>query len=182
MALKNTQQTYGSMSIALHWLMAIMIMGLILVGFFMSDLDDSPQKFQIYGLHKATGFIVLLLALFRWYWTLSNPKPLPLDGWSHGETAMAHASKWLLMLLMLVMPFSGLLMSVSGGHNVSVYGLFTIPGFDIKNDTLNGIGHKIHELGGYAIALVVSLHLLAALKHHLIRKDNTLNRMLGKTE
>jgi len=180
MALKNTSEKYGGIAIGLHWLMAIMIMTLIVVGLFMTDMDDGAQKWQIYGMHKATGFVVLLLALFRWYWTLTNAKPRPLEGWSVAETAMAHAFKWLLMLMILIMPVSGAIMSVASGSAINVYGLFSIPGFEEKNQVIAGFAHDVHEYGAIFIAILVIMHILAGLKHHLIKKDDTLNRMMGR--
>lgn len=181
MALNNTEHSYGSVAIAIHWLMALMVMSLIVVGFLMGDMEDSPQKWQIYGIHKATGLLVLMFALFRWYWTLTSTKPKPLDGWSHGEIAMAHGLKWLLMIMIVLMPVSGIVFSIAGGYDISFYGLFTIAGLEQKNEGLADIAHEIHEFGAYTITFLVSMHILAALKHHFVRKDDTLNRMMGKS-
>ena len=180
MTSKNTAESYGSVAIALHWLMAIIIITLIAVGFYMGGLPDGDDKWKIYGIHKATGLIVLCLASFRWYWVLTNPKPKPLENWSKLDTALSHATKWILMLMMLTMPIAGIIMSRASGNAIDFFGLFTIPAFAEKNESLANLAHEAHEIGGIVIAIIIVLHILAALKHHFISKDSTLKRMLGK--
>jgi len=180
MGFKNTTNSYGSMAIALHWIMAVIIITLIIVGFYMTSLPDGDDKWKIYALHKATGLIVMALALFRWYWTLSSQSPQAVPGLSKAEIGISHASKWLLMILIVVMPFSGILMSLAGGHDIHFFGIFTIDAFVEKNETIGDAFHEIHEIAGWVIAIIVGLHILAALKHHLLLKNDTLNRMLGR--
>jgi len=180
MALRNTQTHYGRLSIGLHWLMALLIIGMIVAGFSFDFMEDSDFKFQLMGLHKATGVLILALALFRWYWTLSSEKVTPLASYSDMTRRLAHGNKWLLMLLMLGMPISGLGMSICAARAVNVYGLFTIPALAEKNREWLGFFHEAHEILGYSIAVLVGLHLLFAIKHHWFDKDETLLRMLGR--
>ncbi|MCP3673878.1 MAG: cytochrome b [Gammaproteobacteria bacterium] len=180
MSLKNTSDSYGTLTIILHWLMAIMIIALVIVGFIMTSMDDGNDKWSIYATHKAVGLIVLVLALFRWYWVKSNKKLNPLASLSNAEITIANTTKWILMIMMLVIPVSGVIMSLAGGHNIGFFGLFTIEGLAEKNKAVGGIAHEIHEIGGIAIAVVIALHVLAAFKHHFLKKDNTLGRMLGR--
>ena len=76
MSYRNTDQSYGSVSKFFHWLIFLLILGLLIVGFIMGDIDDKPTKAAVYGWHKSFGLTVLLLVLFRTFWTLSNPKPM----------------------------------------------------------------------------------------------------------
>lgn len=180
MSLKNTSESYGTLTIILHWLMAIMIMMLVFVGFNMTGMDDGDDKWKIYGLHKAAGVLVLVLALFRWLWMLSNDKPNPLPGWSNAEITIGNITKWLLMIMMLAMPVAGVTMSLAGGNDISFFGLFTIAALAEKNKLLAEIAHEIHEIGGVVIAVIIGLHILAALKHHFLKKDKTVARMIGR--
>jgi len=180
MSLKNTSNSYGRLTITLHWLMALMVIGMVTVGFVVDGMSKGPNKDMILGLHISTGFIVLLLALFRWYWTISNATPKPLDGVTKAETGMGHATKWLLMLAMIGMPLSGALMLMSFGKGINVYGLFEVPVLISENKDVGRLFGKLHGWGAYAISGVIVLHILGAIKHHFVNKDNTLNRMLGK--
>jgi len=180
MSLKNTSDKYGSITITIHWLMAIMIIMLIIVGFYMEGMPDGDGKWKIYATHKAVGLIALALALFRWFWTLTNEKPEAISSWSDTEKTIGNTTKWLLMVMILVMPMSGVIMSLAGGHDIGFFGLFTIEAFAEKNETLGKIAHSLHGLGGGVIAVIIGLHILAAFKHHFIKKDATLKRILGK--
>ena len=182
MGLRNTTEKYGKVAIAIHWIMAIMIITMLFVGSSMVDMPDGDEKWKIYGLHKASGLIVLGLALFRWFWMLTNDKPEALSTWSKAETGISHATKWILMLMLLIMPIAGITMSIAGGHGVSFFGIFTIPGLAEKNEMIDGIFHEIHEIGALVIVVIGGLHILAAIKHHFMDKDNTLNRMLGRNK
>jgi len=180
MSLKNTSESYGTLTIILHWLMAIMIMMIVFIGFNMTGMEDGDDKWEIYAMHKAAGLIILTLALFRWFWMLTNEKPNPLAGWTNAEITIGKATKWILMVMMLAMPVAGVTMSLAGGHDIGFFGLFTIAAFAEENKPLAGIAHEIHEIGGIAIAVVIGLHILAAFKHHFLKKDKTLARMIGR--
>ena len=177
--MRNTNEKYGKVAIVIHWVMALMIIALVFIGFSLDDIEK-PLKFTIIGLHKATGTLVLILGLFRWYWMISNDSPAPVEGMSKADIGISHATKWILMLALIGMPMSGIIMSMFAGHGISMYGLFEIsPMLDKNIDNAKFFG-SLHELGAYAISGIIGLHVLAALKHHFINKDNVLNRMLGK--
>ena len=129
MSLKNTTDSYGTMAISLHWIMSILAITMLIVGFTMINMEDGADKWSLYSNHKAAGLIVLALALFRWYWILSNDKPQPLANWSKAEIAISHATQWILMIMLVIMPVAGIIRSLSGGHDISFFGIFTIEGF-----------------------------------------------------
>ncbi len=174
--LKNSATSYGLVGKTLHWVMGLAILGVLIAGFLMTGMDPSDKKWQIYGLHKATGLVILILVAFRWGWRLINQVPaLPKD-LPQWQAMAATGNIHLLYILMFVMPLSGLIMSLMGGHPVSVYGLFTIEAL-AKGHPLAGIAHTLHEACGWVIAASISLHFLGALYHHFIRKDNVLRRI-----
>jgi cytochrome b561 len=113
----------------------------------------------------------------RYVWSTMNKRPpLPKDlpTW---QRKAADMNINLLYILMFVMPLSGFLMSYLGGHDVSVYGLFTIPGLKPKNPA-GGFFHDLHGLAGFILSTSVSAHIAGGLFHHYVRKDNVLKRML----
>ncbi|MDQ7050698.1 MAG: cytochrome b [Enterobacterales bacterium] len=152
--LRNTESTYGKVTIIIHWLMVLMVVTLLTVGFIMADMDKGATRDSIIGLHKASGFVLLLLALFRWYWTLSGQNPKPIEGMTKAEIGISHAAKWTLLLLLLIMPISGVLMSMYFGYGISVYGLFEIPSFLAKNKDLGEAFEEIHEVIAYILIAV----------------------------
>lgn len=179
--MKDTKQKLSPLSIALHWLVAIGMIGMIFYGQYIEDLPAGPDKWQGIGLHKSIAMILLVLIVARVLWRLINklPKPLSADApkWQERAAVGAHL---LLLLGTLLMPISGLMMSIGGGHSVAVFGWEVIAGSEDKIKWLGSLGHEIHEWGGQILLALIALHVLAALKHALIDRDGTLARMLGR--
>ncbi len=177
--LKNTKTNYGSITRYFHWIMGLTIIGIIIAGFIMTSLENSDQKWFIYGTHKALGMTILSLIPLRIIWRLMNndqprlPKDTPL--W---QEKLANINIMFLYLCMVLMPLSGFIMSSFGGHPISIFGLITIEPFFQKH-ALAGNSHEIHEIFAWAIAISVGLHILGALYHHFIKKDNVLKRMIS---
>jgi len=176
--LKNTENSYGLISRANHWLTAILFIGLIALGLYMSDLEKSPEKFELYDLHKSLGIGVFMLIVLCLVWLKINPNPAQLSK-NKFEHILGHAVKGILYLALIMMPLSGWIMSTSGGHDVAFFNLFTLPNIVGENDTINGIAKGFHEWTGKIMIAIILLHTAGALKHHFVYKDSTLLRMLG---
>ncbi|MDP4832240.1 MAG: cytochrome b [Rickettsiaceae bacterium] len=176
--IKNTENNYGIIAKLFHWLIAIAIVSLITVGFIMSDMPASPDKYELYGMHKASGVLVLMLVVLRVLWKLSNKVVQPPADLPNILKLAAKSGHFLLYAFMLLMPISGICMSYFGGHDISVFGLFMIPAAIDKLPQIAGLFHQIHVLGIWAFITVITLHVGAAFYHHFIRRDNVLMRMI----
>ncbi len=176
--LKNTENSYGSITKILHWIIGLFIICLIAVGFTMSSMDPSPEKFELYGMHKAFGVIVLCLVAIRILWRITNATVQAADGIPPILQLAAKAGHLFLYIFMLVMPISGVLMSRFGGYPISVFEIFTIPAASEKSPELAKLFHATHGYAAWGFVILISAHILAALYHHFIRKDNTLVRMI----
>lgn len=163
---------------SLHWLMALMIFGLLGLGFYMSDLPLSPQKLKLYSWHKWAGVTVFLLTLVRLAWRATHQPPLMPWQMSKLQQIAAHVGHVGLYLLMLAVPLSGWLMSSAKGFQTVWFGVLPIPDLLPKNKELGDLLLSIHQ--GLNLLLVVLLltHIAAALKHHFIDRDDVLIRML----
>lgn len=177
--LKNTTNTYGSMAKFLHWLIALMVISLIGFGLYMTDLpNDNPVKFQIYGVHKAFGVIVFCLVLIRILWRWVNVAPSLSDDYPSWQKFASRVTHYGLYILMFTMPLSGILMSLYGGHAISIFGLFVIPAMTEGTTEISAISNSMHHMLVTAWLGILGLHIAAALYHHFILKDNILRRML----
>lgn len=177
--IKNTKNSYGLVAKTFHWIMALIIIGLVLVGFTMGNFTG-PLKGTLYGTHKALGVIALVLVACRLLWRLANTTPtLPQDipTW---QRLGAGANILLLYGLMFVMPLSGLFMSLFGGHEVSIFGFYTLPALTAGPTPEGKLAWEVHTTVCWVLVASVSLHLLAGLYHHFGRRDNVLMRMLWK--
>ena len=178
MQIKNTFERYGVVAKGFHWLMALLIVVVLAIGLYMADMDNSPDKFRLYGLHKSTGIMVLFLAVFRLGWKLANVAPILPVHMRKIEVFLARCGHAALYMFMFVMPLTGWIMSSAAGFPVSVYGWFVLPDLIAPNKEIAQEIKELHELAAWVLMAIVSLHVIAALLHHVVHKDNILRRML----
>lgn len=175
--IRNSALRWGTVSIALHWLTALLILGLAVVGLLMTELPNSPFKLQVYALHKSFGLTVFALAALRlvWRWIAGSPDDLP------GSRLQALAAKTVhvaLYVLMFAMPLSGWLYNSASGFPLRWFGIVSLPKlFTGYNPELKRLAHDLHETGFYVMAALLLVHAGAALYHHYIKRDDTLKRM-----
>jgi cytochrome b561 len=175
--LRNDAAQWGWVSLTLHWLTVLMIIGLAIVGLNMDDLPNGPQKIQVYALHKSVGLTVLVLTLLRLGWRLLAGAPAlpPMPRW---QRVAAHASHVALYALLLAMPLSGWLFNSAAGFPLRWFGWVRIPALAAYDPGLKGFAHDLHEGLSKALLVVVVVHVAAALQHHFLYRDATLHRML----
>ena len=169
----------SAMTVGLHWLLAIAMIAMLAFGLVLEDMERGAAKSALMWWHKGFGVTILVFAAWRLGWRMMNGLPtLPGRGTSGWQESAAVAVHWFLLLGTLLMPISGMMLSLGGGHPIDVFGLFTIGPWQ-KNDGLHEVGEAIHGLGGKLLILAVVLHVAGALKHHIVDRDGTLRRMLG---
>lgn len=173
--LKNDQASYGSVAKFLHWLIFLLVTGMLLVGFFMQDL---PREYKplVYNAHKVTGVVILFLMLSRLLWALWNVKPVAamLARWQRVAERVVHAG---LYVALIAMPMTGWLGSSSAGKAPHIGDWkWQLP---IVNDSsFIGSMFDFHEWLAYGILSLLVVHIMAALYHHYVLKDGILKRML----
>lgn len=170
--------SYNRGAQGLHWLMALLIVGLIPLGLYMRELPLSPQKLQLYSWHKWAGVAVFVLLLARVAWRIAfAPPPLPWQ-MSRLQQRAAHAGHLALYLLMLAMPLSGWLMSSAKGVQTVWFGVLPLPDLIGKDKALGALLADAHALLSWMLLALLAAHVAAALKHHFIDRDDVLARML----
>lgn len=180
---------YTPLQRTLHWLMAVLILGMLCVGFYIHGLDpenaaEAPIKSSLGALHKATGMVVLLLAFIRFGVLHRSGKPALPDGTPDWQRKAAKLSHVLLYLLMFAMPLSGYVMSSYAHRPINMYGLFELPMLPFeKNIDMAKAVFEAHEILAWTLVVLIAIHLGGALRHHFIQKDIVLRRMLlGRTD
>jgi cytochrome b561 len=169
---------YTPVAKGLHWLMALMILGLLALGIYMSDLPLSPQKLTLYSWHKWFGITVFLLVWLRLAWRVKHRPPALHESLSPIIRQVAHAGHMALYLLMIVVPLTGWLMSSAKGFQTVWFGVLPIPDFLPRDRALGALLQQLHLFLNRLLMLTVAGHVLAALWHHFVLKDDTLKRML----
>lgn len=178
MQLKNTSTRFGLVAIIFHWVIAILIIGMLALGLYMVNLPISIQKLQYYRWHKEFGLLVLWLVILRLFWRISNvtPELTTLPWYERIAARLVHLAFY---GFMLAMPITGWLLSSAAGLTPSFFGLFTVPTLIPPNEAQRQLFDITHEWLAYAFIATIALHIAAALKHHFIDKDNILRRMIS---
>lgn len=183
--MRDTASQLSKTTIILHWIVALSMIGLLGVGLYM----EQTSTYALYPLHKSFGVIIFFVILARVIWRVMNGWPQPASQYQAWEHNLAKVVHWVLIIGTVAMPISGMMMSGAGGHGISVFGLELLasnpdPANAHKviplNKEMAEIGHTVHGLLGKVLIAAIVLHIAGALKHHLIDKDGTLRRMLGK--
>jgi cytochrome b561 len=165
----------------LHIIIALSIICLLAVGIYMVE----TEAYALYPIHKSIGAIVFVIALFRIFIRIKEGWPDTVGVASKIQLAIAKVVHWGLITLTVVYPASGLMMSGAGGHGIYIFGLELVASNYDKvtgdaialNEGVASLGHTLH--GSLVLVLIafIVLHVLGALKHHLVDKDETITRM-----
>ncbi|MFZ1492802.1 MAG: cytochrome b [Candidatus Competibacter denitrificans] len=169
---------YTPLAIALHWLMAGLIIAGFALGWTVANMETSPQKLRWISWHKWLGITILGLAALRLLWRLLHPAPALPASIPVWQQQAAHLLHLLLYGLMFAIPLSGWLFSSAKGFPVVYLGILPLPDWVSPNEALATQLRSVHEWLNYGLALAFVGHVGAALKHHFIERDQVLARML----
>jgi cytochrome b561 len=179
---ENTAERWGSVQIALHWTIAVLVLVVqVPAGVTMVAVDPGPVQNLCYNIHKTNGIVVFLLALVRLGWRWSHPVPfLPADmpAW---QAKLARTTHALLYLVLFLMPITGFLYTAMGGFPVPFFMLYDLAPLVPVNKPVAEIFKYAHLNLRFVLYVTVLLHVAGALYHHYVRKDGILRRMLSST-
>lgn len=175
----NTPHSYGWVSILLHWVMALLFIGMYLLGDYMVDLDYyDPWYHRLPEIHKTTGILLVGVMLFRFAWNQMQSRPVAL-GDKPLLIKLARLAHNLFYLLVLLLFISGYLISTAKGKGIELFEGLTLPALLPENSERGDLAGDVHEILANVFLLLALMHAAAALHHHFIVKDFTLRRMLG---
>lgn len=179
--LKNTPQAYGLVSIALHWGSAIGILFLFGLGLYMVELSYYDAWYRdALTLHKSIGITVFAVWMLRLLWRAISVMPTRevSSQKQRFEQRAAHIVHGLLYVIVVALLLSGYLISTADGRGIEVFGLFEVPALPELIEQQEDRTGYLHWLLAWGLIALVSVHALAALKHHFVDKDDTLLRMI----
>jgi cytochrome b561 len=180
-SLETSSSRYGTVAIALHWVLGIALVGIFAMGVYMADLPFSPQRLKLYNWHKWAGVTILMLSALRLLWRLTHrPPELPqriaekMPKWQH---LAHHGTHVALYVLFFAVPLIGWAYSSAAGFPVVLFGVLPLPDFVPADKALAALIKPFHELSAFALAGLVVLHVAAALKHQWVDRDGLMDRM-----
>ncbi len=170
---------YTRTAISLHWLIALLMVAAFSLGWVMTSIHGlTPAKLRYYSWHKWIGVTVFALAWLRIGWRFAHAAPALPDGMPAWQRAVAHATHGLLYLLMIAVPLSGYLFSCAANVPVVYLGLVKLPMLIGPDPVMKPILRDVHVSLNYVLAVLVSVHVAAALKHQWFDRDSLLSRMI----
>jgi len=181
---------YNAVAMIIHWLTALMVIGLLVVGNIMADMPRTdPMKLDLYNWHKSFGVTVLLLTLIRIAWRLTHTPPALPDEMPAWEKRVAHLTHLALYILLLGVPLLGWAMVSAAPRSVPtvLFGTAIWPHIPFLADmdieqkrALREVWEGLHASAAYTMLVLLVLHVGAALRHRLLLKDKVAQRMLPK--
>lgn len=175
--MKNAPLRYTAPAMALHWVIALGILALLVMGLVMDDLP-LMTKFTVIQLHKSLGLTVLMLVALRILWRFTHPAPLLPEGTPRWQKAVAHSTHGLLYGLMVFMPVTGWVFSDAAGYHPNLFGWNVVPLLLQGNQGVAHTVRELHGVGGNLFWVLLALHVGAAVQHHVFKRDDILQRML----
>ena len=170
---------YDAASRAFHWLTFLAVSTAFGIAWRMDSLPFSPLRLKLFNWHKWAGVTVLLLTVLRIGWRFYKPAPAPvaMPAWQRIGAKAVHG---LLYLALLAQPITGWAHSNAAGFPVVWFGVLPLPNIAPKDKAISQAFENAHAVIGTLILVLLGLHILGALKHHFIDRDDTLRRMLPR--
>jgi cytochrome b561 len=178
--IRNSNETWGWPAIALHWIVALLVLANFALGLWMGELPR-PERPYWYGLHASIGITLLVILAARIAWALSNPAPAPAAGtpaWQHSAARVTHVALYILTLATVLFGWF-----MAGVRRVPIvpeaFGIVPLPS-PIAIPGSKDFFEEAHEIAAYALIGLAAAHMIVALWHHYVLRNDILNRMLGR--
>jgi cytochrome b561 len=176
--LRNDADSWGAPAKLFHWVMALLIFAQIALGLVAVSWRLSPTKLDLYVWHKSTGMLILTLLALRLLWRLSNRVPQLPPEMAAWERLGAHLSHFLLYALMIALPVTGWVISSASNVPFKIFWTIPLPAITSPDKAVADLFATIHGWFVTLLALVLAAHVGAALRHHYVKRDAVLSRML----
>ncbi|EJN06570.1 cytochrome b [Phyllobacterium sp. YR531] len=179
--LRNSKDSFGLISILFHWIIALIFLGQILLGYLMSRVSDFTLQFSLFQWHKSFGFLVLGLSAVRLLWKAASVSPSNPESMTTIERVGSRIVHAALYGALFIVPLTGWAIASSSPLLIPTYmfNLVVIPSLPLQvSDNAEAFWTASHAYLAYFSATIAALHILAALHHHFWKKDAILTRML----
>lgn len=169
-------KTYTRTAIALHWLLAAGLLGMLAMGLYMTSLPFSPARLKLYNWHKWAGVVILGLSVARLLWRLTHRPPVDvaMPSW---QRRTAHATHVVMYALFFAVPLMGWAYSSAAGFPIVLFGVLPLPDFVAADRELAEAIKPFHAWLAWTLLGLIALHVAAAVKHQLLDRDGLLQRM-----
>ena len=169
---------YERITVVLHWIVALLIVVLIGTGWHMVDIPrNTPERAYFFNLHKSLGIVAaafIVVLILRRIRHTAPPLPSAMAKW---ETTAAILNHRLFYVLMVLMTLTGYLTSSFSRFGAKLFGI-ALPHWGWEDAALRDNFSAVHRAAALIFAVLIAIHIAAALKHLLLDKDGVFQRML----
>jgi cytochrome b561 len=174
----NPPARYARMAVVLHWIVALLIMALLATGWYMvGTAKNTPERALFFNLHKSLGimtaFAIAMLVVYRIRHG-APALPTTMPSWERAAAALNHV---LFYVLMVMVTIAGYLASSFSKYGPKLFGI-ALPHWGWEDAALRGNFAAAHRVAALAFAVLIAIHVAAALKHLLVDRDGVFQRML----
>ncbi len=182
--MNHSTQSYGKVAIVLHWLIAVVVIGMIYLGLYISE----NEAYHLMPTHKSIGILVFVFVVWRLILRLIKGFLGPMSRLNPVQKVLSTLVHWVLLLGSVLFPLSGMIMSTMGGRGLQVFGVDVVARNEVNgrpaaiNDDIAEMAANVHEMLVPVMIAAIVIHLIGVIYHQFIIKDGTLSRMLGCTK
>lgn len=176
--IRNSVDAWGSPAKFFHWTVAVLVVAQFALGLAAVAWRLSPLKLNLFVWHKSIGILILILMGLRLLWRLSNRSPDLPDGMPAWER---HSARWvhgLFYAVLIAMPVSGWVINSAENIPFRIFWWIPLPAIVGPDKGIANLAARVHLLLFVALSLLLLLHVGAALRHHRVRRNDVLKRML----
>lgn len=177
MTSETIKDSFSRTTKVLHWLVALHMIALIALGWWMIDLSFYSSWYYLAPyLHKSFGIVVFVLGILLLF-SKFRKRPALVKTHARHEVVASKVAHILLFTSIITIPVSGYIFTTFSGNGVSVFDLFEIPAVLSVSENARDWAIDFHIYASYGLLAVIAAHAAGALKHHFIDRDRTLRRM-----
>ena len=177
--IRNTSSNWGIVARSFHWVLGVVIIGMIAYGWWMNHIPARADRFFYRSIHADIGYVVLLLMVLRVIWRAVNPTPALPAGTPGWQRIAAQVSHWSLYVVTIAVAMLGWAHSGARTPNYSDwFGLFHVPQITSPDKVAAGAYEDRHILFAYVLLALIAIHIAAAIWHHFVRRDGVTTRMV----
>ncbi len=178
--IRNTSSSWGSLARWFHWVLGLVIIGMIAYGWWMNHIPARADRFFYRSIHADIGYLLLLLMVVRVLWRAVNPTPASPAGTPRWQWVAAQVNHWALYIVTILVAVLGWAHSGARTPNYSDwFGLFHVPQITSPDKAAAGVYEDRHILAAYVLLALIVLHIAAACWHHFVKRDRVASRMIS---
>jgi superoxide oxidase len=180
MQLRDNGLGFSPITIALHWIVAVLLFSIIGIGVVLLGTGDGAQSMELVRTQNLLGTALFAISVYRFWARITSYHPLPVGTPNPIEVIVSRSVAVGLALAMVLLPVAVWLSRSAAGVAVELPGGLTIPALIEPNASVQRVVNVLFDIGATAFLLGLALHLFGALKNHFALRNDALKRMLGK--